>query len=98
MDVVLVTQGGMVKRTSVDEFRLQGRGGGGVAAMSVAEGDEIVAIAPLGAKAKSVMVVTKEGTAIRFAVEDVRQMSRNAQGTRAIRLQEGDEVVAVVAL
>ena len=98
MDVILVTKGGMVKRTSVDEFRLQGRGGGGVAAMSVAEGDEIVAVARLSAKATSVMVVTKQGTAIHFAVEDVRPMSRNAQGTRAIRLQEGDEVVAVVAL
>ncbi len=35
MDVVLVTKNGMVKRTSVEEFRLQGRGGGGVAAMSL---------------------------------------------------------------
>jgi DNA gyrase subunit A len=98
MDVVLVTRKGMVKRTSADEFRLQGRGGGGVTAMSVAEDDEIVGAATLAEKAQSVMVVTKAGTAIRFSVEDVRQMSRNAQGTRAIRLQEGDAVVAVVAL
>jgi DNA gyrase subunit A len=96
MDVVLVTKNGMVKRTSVDEFRLQGRGGGGVAGMSLAEGDAIVAAAPLS-NASSVMVVTKHGTAIRFSVDDVRQMGRGAQGTRAIRLQDGDEVVAVVA-
>ncbi len=44
------------------------------------------------------MVVTKKGTAIRFSVDDVRQMGRGAQGTRAIRLQDGDEVVAVAAL
>jgi DNA gyrase subunit A len=98
MDVVFVTKNGMVKRTSVDEFRLQGRGGGGIAAMSVAEDDAIVGMAPLKDKAQSLMVVTKSGTAIRFSVEDVRQMGRGAQGTRAIRLQDGDEVVAVTAV
>ncbi len=98
MDVVLVTKNGMVKRTSVDEFRMQGRGGGGIAAMSVAEGDQIVGAVALGGNSQSVMVITKRGTAIRFSVEDVRQMGRGAQGTRAIRLQEGDEVVDVVAV
>ncbi len=98
MDVVLVTKNGMVKRTSVDEFRLQGRGGGGIAAMSVAEGDQIVGAVALAGNSQSVMVVTKRGTAIRFSTEDVRQMGRGAQGTRAIRLQDGDEVVSVVAV
>ncbi len=97
MDVVLVTKNGMVKRTSADEFRLQGRGGGGVAAMSLAEGDAIVGAAPLS-NASSVMVITKRGTAIRFSTDDIRQMGRGAQGTRAIRLQDGDEVIAVVSL
>ncbi len=97
MDVVFVTRNGMVKRTAVDEFRLQGRGGGGVAAMGLAEGDAIVGVAPL-ANASAVMVVTEKGTAIRFSVEEVRQMGRGAQGTRAIRLQDGDHVVDVVAV
>ncbi len=78
MDVVLVTKNGMVKRTSVEEFRLQGRGGGGVAAMSLAEGDAIVGAAALD-KASAVMVVTKKGTAIRFSVDDIRQMGRGAR-------------------
>ena len=98
MDVVLVTKAGMVKRTSADDFRVQSRGGGGVTAMSVADGDEVVAVVAVAAKAKAVMVVTKGGTAIRFSIDDVRQMSRTAQGTRAIRLQEDDEVAGVVVL
>ena len=97
MDVVLVTKMGMVKRTAVDEFRVQGRGGGGVGAMSLADGDKIVGAAVLD-KATSVMVITKGGTAIRFSVDDLRQMGRGAQGTRAIRLDEGDAVAAVVAV
>lgn len=97
MDVVIVTAMGMVKRTSADEFREQGRGGGGIAAMGVAAGDKVVGAAKLSSE-KGVMVVTAGGTAIKFAASDLRQMGRGAQGVRAIRLKEGDKIVAVVAL
>lgn len=96
MDVVLVTKNGMVKRTSVEEFREQGRGGGGITAMSVGEGDAVVGA--VGLSAQSVMVVTAGGRAIRFAADELRQMGRGAQGVRGIRLNEGDKVVAVVSL
>jgi len=97
MDVVIVTASGMVKRTSVDEFRQQGRGGGGIAAMGVAPGDRVVGAVKLQME-QSVMVVTQGGTAIRFAASELRSMGRTAQGVRGIRLKEGDKVVAVVAL
>ena len=97
MDVVLVTANGMVKRTSVDEFRQQGRGGGGIAAMGVAPGDKVVGAVKLSME-QSVMVVTSGGTAIRFAASELRSMGRGAQGVRGIRLKEGDKIVAVVAL
>ncbi|UCC69641.1 MAG: hypothetical protein JSV79_07035 [Armatimonadota bacterium] len=97
MDVVIVTANGMVKRTSVDEFRQQGRGGGGIAAMGVAAGDRVVGAAKLQME-QSVMVVTQSGTAIRFAASELRSMGRAAQGVRGIRLKDGDKVVAVVAL
>jgi DNA gyrase subunit A len=90
MDVVLVTANGMVKRTNVDEFRQQGRGGGGITAMSVGPGDKVVGAVALAA--------TAGGTAIRFSAADLRSMGRTAQGVRAIRLKEGDKVVGVVAL
>jgi len=96
MDVVLVTKNGMVKRTSVEEFRKQGRGGGGIGAMSVADGDAVVGAVALNAQ--TVMVVTAGGAAIRFAAEELRQMGRGAQGVRAIRLKDGDKVVAVISV
>jgi len=97
MAVVLVTANGMVKRTSVAEFRQQGRGGGGIAGMGVAPGDRVVGAVALG-PAQTVMVVTAGGTAIRFAASELRSMGRAAQGVRGIRLKEGDKVVAVVAV
>ena len=97
MDVVIVTANGMVKRTSVDEFRQQGRGGGGIAAMGVGAGDRVVGAVALD-KQQSVMAVTAGGTAIRFAASDLRSMGRGAQGVRAIRLKDGDKVVSVTAV
>jgi len=97
MDVVLVTASGMVKRTNVDEFRQQGRGGGGITAMSVGAGDKVVGAVALTNQA-TVMVVTASGVAIRFSAADIRSMGRTAQGVRAVRLKDGDKVVAVAAL
>jgi DNA gyrase subunit A len=97
MDVVIVTANGNVKRTAVDQYRQQGRGGSGIAAIGVAPGDRVVGAVKL-AMEQSVMVVTASGTAIRFAASELRAMGRGAQGVRGIRLKDGDKVVAVVAL
>ncbi len=97
MDVVIVTANGMVKRTAADEFRVQGRGGGGITAMGVAEGDQVVGAVRL-ANEQAIMVVTSGGTAIKFEAADLRTMGRGAQGVRAIRLKEGEKVAAVIAL
>ena len=97
MDVVMVTANGMVKRTAAEEFRTQGRGGGGITAMGVAAGDQVVGAVKL-ANEQTVMVVTAGGTAIKFEAAELRTMGRGAQGVRAIRLKEGDKVVAVMAL
>ncbi len=97
MDVIIVTANGMIKRTAADEFRQQGRGGGGIAAMNVADGDKVVGAVTLG-MASTVMVVTAGGTAIRFSAGDLRSMGRAAAGVRAIRLKDGDKVVGVAAV
>ena len=97
MDVIIVTANGMVKRTAAAEFRQQGRGGGGIGAMKVGEGDAVVGAVALG-MASTVMVVTAGGTAIRFAAAELRAMGRGAGGVRAIRLKDGDKVVAVATV
>jgi DNA gyrase subunit A len=98
MDVVIVTKNGMIKKTAADEFRQQGRGGGGIAAMNVGDGDCVAGAVALGMGVSTVMVVTAGGTAIRFAAADLRAMGRGASGVRAIRLKEGDKVAAVTAV
>ena len=97
MDVVIVTAKGMVKRTPADDYRQQGRGGSGIGAIGLGDGDQVVAALSLG-PAGSVMLVTASGSSIRFAASELRSMGRTAQGVRGIRLKDGDKVVAAVAL
>ena len=97
MDIVIVSANGMVKRTSANEYRQQGRGGAGIGAIGLAPGDRVVAVLSLG-MAQSVMIVTAGGTSIRFFASELRTMGRTAQGVRGIRLKDGDKVVSAAAV
>ncbi|MFH1221799.1 MAG: DNA gyrase subunit A [Candidatus Micrarchaeota archaeon] len=90
--VLTICENGFGKRTAVDEYRLQGRGGSGVINIktegrngavvgiaAVADGDEVIAI---GSRGKS----------IRVPVTDMSVIGRNTQGVRIIRLAEGEKV------
>jgi DNA gyrase subunit A len=96
MDLITVTEQGMIKRTALDEFRAQRRGGSGVRAANLAAGDRIAgAVAVQGSE--EVIILTAQGTAIRFSASELRAMGRTASGVQGIRLGDGDRVVAVVA-
>jgi len=95
MFVVIVTAQGMVKRTSLEEYRQQSRGGSGVGAINLGDGDKVVGAVITDGK-KDLMVVTAKGMSIRFAGEDARAMGRTASGVRGISLKDGDCVAALV--
>ena len=65
----------------------------GIRAINIEEGDELVAV-KLVKPSEDVLMLTKNGRAMRFAATDVRRMGRNATGVRGIRLLEGDRVVS----
>ena len=89
---VLGTRRGEVKRLIAADFA--GVRGGGVKAMELEPGDEVVAAVAVQ-EADEVLFVTREGQAIRFAVSEVRASGRGSGGMRAIRLGQGDVVVGV---
>ncbi|MGH8495781.1 MAG: DNA gyrase subunit A [Gammaproteobacteria bacterium] len=93
--ILTATENGFGKRTPVDEFPLQGRGGQGVigiqtggrngrtiGALQVRDDDEI-------------MLISTNGTLVRTAVSDISVMGRNTQGVRLIRLGEEDRLVGL---
>ena len=91
--IMFFTKNGVTKRMSQLELRNVRKNG--IRALDIREGDELVqALTTHGSE--KLLVVTRGGMAIRFDENDVRPMGRTAAGVRAIRLKDGDEVVAAV--
>ncbi len=91
VDVFFATRLGTVKKTLLGDFQNVNKAG--IRAINVAEGDEIVEVR-LVRPSDDVLMLTKDGRAMRFAATDVRRMGRTATGVRGIRLREGDRVVS----
>jgi DNA gyrase subunit A len=89
-NLVIVTRGGLIKKTAVDEY--QNIRQSGLRAVNLREGDELIAVMETDGK-QNIIVGTKQGMSVRFHESAVRAVGRTAMGVRAIRLREGDGVV-----
>jgi len=90
--LLMATRLGEVKKTTADKFAVVRSSG--LIAMDLEEGDELVS-ARLATDKDDMLLVTREGQAIRFAVKDLRAASRTSGGVRGIRLSSKDQVVAM---
>jgi DNA gyrase subunit A len=94
-DILVVSENGYGKRSSIDEYRITNRGGKGVKTISVTEKTgNLVAIKNVN-DTDGLMIINKSGIAIRMAVEDLRVMGRATQGVRLIKVREDDSIAAV---
>lgn len=89
------TRQGVVKRTSVSEFANIRQSG--LKALNLKEDDELINVFLTNGQA-DVIMGTKFGYSVRFAEEDVRNMSRIATGVRGINLREGDQLVGATMI
>lgn len=89
--IMMVTKLGRVKKTSLQEFSRPLRKG--KRALTINEGDEIIAANILSGN-DTIIMVTKRGMSIHFHEDDIRTMGRTAAGVTGMRLEEGDEVVS----
>ena len=95
VDVFFATRNGTVKKTLLGDFKNVNKSG--IRAINIDEGDELVEVR-LVKPNDDVIMLTKDGRAMRFAASDVRRMGRTATGVRGIRLREGDHVVSLDAV
>ncbi len=92
--ILSVTENGYGKRTDVDEYRLQSRGGKGtINVRTTSRGGKIVSIL-LVSEQSEVMVISQFGKIIRINSKTVRECGRGAQGVRLLQLEEGDRLAA----
>jgi DNA gyrase subunit A len=93
--VLTVTENGMGRRTPVDEFPLQNRGGLGTLALSGGKEEGLLISALEVVGGEDIMVVTAGGTVHRLPVEDFPEQHRRSKGKRVVKLGTGDRVVEV---
>ncbi len=93
--VLSITERGMGKRTPEGQYRRQSRGGKGVIATAITEKTGELACMKLCDGTEDIMMIRDDGTIIRMPVEQISITSRNTQGVRLMRVDEGTRVVSV---
>ena len=94
-DVLVVSENGYGKRSSLEDYRITNRGGKGVKTISVTEKTgSLVAIKNV-TDSDDLMIINKSGIAIRLEVDNLRVMGRATQGVRLIKVRDGDAIAAV---
>jgi DNA gyrase subunit A len=93
--VLTATENGYGKRTSVEDFPVQGRGGQGVIAIQTTARNGRTVGAVLVGEEDEIMLISSNGTLIRTPVDDISIQGRNTQGVRLIRVEEGQRLVGV---
>ena len=92
--VLTATENGYGKRTPIEEYPVQGRGGQGVISIQTSERNGQVVSAALVGEEDELMLVTNGGTLVRMRVKEISSVGRNTQGVKLISLSEGEKLVA----
>ncbi|MCB0427625.1 MAG: DNA gyrase subunit A [Mangrovimonas sp.] len=94
-DILVVSENGYGKRSSLEDYRITNRGGKGVKTISITEKTgNLVAIKDVS-DMDDLMIINKSGIAIRMEVSNLRVMGRATQGVKLINLKNGDSIAAV---
>ena len=93
--ILVVSEKGFGKRTSVEEYRITNRGGKGVKTINVTpKTGSLVGILYVTEK-EDLIITCKSGITIRTGIQDIREAGRATQGVTLIKLDEGDEIAAI---
>ena len=94
-EILVVSENGYGKRSSIEDYRITNRGGKGVKTINITEKTgKLVAIKNV-TDDDDLMIINKSGIAIRMAVANLRVMGRATQGVRLIKVREDDAIAAV---
>jgi DNA gyrase subunit A len=94
-DILVVSENGYGKRSSLEDYRITNRGGKGVKTISITEKTGALVAIKNVSDNDDLMIINKSGIAIRLAVENLRVMGRATQGVKLINLKTNDSIAAV---
>ncbi len=95
--LLIISEKGFGKRTRVEEYPVQGRGGQGVKTLNITERTGKVAACRMVRPGQDLMLVTREGIVVRTRVDQISLIGRNTQGVTVMRVAEGDQVASIAA-
>ncbi len=96
--ILTATENGYGKRTPVEDFPVQGRGGQGVIAIQTTERNGKTVGAIRVTDDDEIMLISSSGTLVRTGVSDISVMGRNTQGVRLIRVGSGQRLVGLARI
>ena len=96
--LLAITENGFGKRTELDEYRVQIRGGKGVITYKITPKTGKLVGARIATEEDDVMLITDNGTIIRLNVKDISVLGRSTQGVTLMRTNDGGKVVSIETL
>ncbi|MBL8049122.1 MAG: DNA gyrase subunit A [Chthonomonas sp.] len=96
--LLVVSENGYGKRTNIDEYRIQGRGGSGILTMNVTAKTGKIVGAEMVEQDDKLLVMTMNGKGIRMKVKEIRTTGRVAQGVKLVDLAAGDTVRSIAVI
>jgi len=96
--ILTVTEKGFGKRTALEEYRVQGRGGSGIKTMSVTDKNGPLVAVRQVRNEDQILIASTQGKVIRTTVAEISEVGRIAQGVRLISLEDGEIVGAVAKI
>jgi DNA gyrase subunit A len=94
-EILVVSEKGYGKRSSLDDYRITNRGGKGVKTLNITDKTGSLISINAVTDADDLMIINKSGLTIRMEVSDLRVMGRATQGVRLINIKENDSIAAV---
>ena len=97
-DLLVVTEKGYGKKTPLNNYRLQTRGGKGLITANITDKNGYLAGIKVVKDIHELIVITSDGIIIRTPVEEISRTGRNTMGVKVINTQKGDEVVSLARI
>lgn len=95
--ILIVTSGGMGKRSYVEDYRLTRRGAKGVKNLNLRDGEEVVAAVKVQ-HGDELIITTERGQVVRISVDEIRIVGRASMGVKIMELRKGDRITGVARL
>lgn len=97
--LLVFSENGYGKQTSLDEYKVQNRGGSGVKTAKVTtKNGKIISAAIVNDEVSEVVAMSQKGQVIRIKIDEIPQLGRQTQGVRVMRLRESDKIASLVCL